>query len=281
VTDARPRARLAQRRRAGPSPLLTALAALALAGCATARGYLDPEGPVYEWDVAGEPGPEPTAFRIVTFNIAHGRKLEPAIAGLGTHPELRGADVLVLQEMTAEGVEAIASALSMNAVYFPASRLHERDSGNAVLSRWPVLDRWKVVLPHKTRIVGNVRVAVAARLKVAGSTLVVYSVHLGSPIGLSPGRRRDQAEAVLADTRRVTDPVVVAGDFNSGSVGEVFVEGGFAWPTRGVGHTVKIFSFDHIFTRGLLPRIGAGVARELDDASDHRPVWAAVPLHEP
>jgi len=48
-----------------------------------------------------------------------------------------------------------------------------------------------------------------------------------------------------------------------------------------VGKTVWLFSFDHIYTRGLETEIGAGVARQVSDASDHRPVWAVLPLPEP
>jgi len=57
----------------------------------------------------------------------------------------------------------------------------------------------------------------------------------------------------------------------------VVVAEGFAWPTKEVGGSVRGFSFDHVFVRGL-GRAGAvaGVARDVKDASDHRPVWADV-----
>jgi endonuclease/exonuclease/phosphatase (EEP) superfamily protein YafD len=71
----------------------------------------------------------------------------------------------------------------------------------------------------------------------------------------------------------------VAGDFNSHSVGKVFEAAGFSWPTKDVGTTVGLFSYDHVFSRGL-PKGGAsaGVARDVTDASDHRPVWALLRL---
>ena len=252
--------------------------AVSSVGCVTAQNYLDPNGPRFESSFGQIRDVEP-ALRIVTFNIENGRHVQQAIEGLRGRPELSSADVLVLQEMTASGVESIARSLALNAVYFPASSLEGHDRGNAVLSPWPIEASWKVLLPHRTRIVKNARAAAAARLRVDGRAIVVYSVHLGSPLGLSGGKRREQAEAVIADAdRSPRQPVIVAGDFNSRSVGEVFVREGFVWTTEGVGSTIGIFSFDHIFTRGLGSGAGsaAGVAREVRDASDHRPVWAVL-----
>jgi endonuclease/exonuclease/phosphatase (EEP) superfamily protein YafD len=129
-------------------------------------------------------------------------------------------------------------------------------------------------------VLGQGRAAVTARVLVAGRAIRVYSVHLGSPLGTSGGNRRQQAEVVLADARAVPEPVLVAGDFNSSSVGRAFEAEGFAWPTKAVGATTRRFSFDHVFARGLTPgaATAAGVAREVRDASDHRPVWAVLAL---
>jgi endonuclease/exonuclease/phosphatase (EEP) superfamily protein YafD len=71
--------------------------------------------------------------------------------------------------------------------------------------------------------------------------------------------------------------VVVAGDFNSHGLGRAFEEHGYCWPTKHVGSSVRRFSFDHVFARGLCsPPLVAGVARDVEDASDHRPVWAVL-----
>jgi endonuclease/exonuclease/phosphatase family metal-dependent hydrolase len=251
-------------------------AALASSACATATNYLDADGPRFVTGLGQVRSSEP-GVRVVTFNVENGKRVAQAIRALREHSALREADVLVLQEMDAAGVEAIASALALNAVYFPVSRTDGHDLGNAVLSPWPIDESWKVLLPHRTRIVKRGRAAVAARVLVEGRALVVYSVHLGSPLGMSGGKRRQQAEAVLADTVGRSEPVIVAGDFNSKSVGEVFEDAGFAWPTKDVGRTIGWFSFDHIFGRGVHGRAGrAGVVREVEDASDHRPVWAVM-----
>lgn len=255
------------------------LVALASCACATATNYLEPDGPRFEASFGQVQG-SGRALRVVTFNIENGRRIEQAIAGLRDHEQLRGADLLLLQEMDAAGVEAIARALLLNSVYFPASNLKGHDLGNAVLSPWPIEASWKVVLPHRTRLVKKSRCAAAARVRIGDRAVLVYSVHLGSPLGLSGGRRREQAEAVLADAARSREErIVVAGDFNSSSVVEVFERAGYAWLTKRVGKTVGLFSFDHVLTRGLPPaEARAGVAREVRDASDHRPVWATLAL---
>jgi endonuclease/exonuclease/phosphatase family metal-dependent hydrolase len=255
-----------------------ALCVLAAAGCKTATNYLDPQGPVYR-GASVTAAPEYKDIRVVTFNIEFGVHVDQAIEGLVEHPALRGADVVALQEMDAPGVEKIAAALHMNYVYYPVSLnpKYGRDFGNALLSPWAIEDSRKVLLPHTSRLLKQARAAVTARIRIAGQDVQVYCLHLGSPFGASPGDRRDQSEAVLADVRHVEGPVIIAGDFNSHGIGERFEAQGFSWPTRNVGNSVHGFSFDHIFVRGLrVDGTEAGVAREVKDASDHRPVWAAI-----
>jgi endonuclease/exonuclease/phosphatase (EEP) superfamily protein YafD len=74
--------------------------------------------------------------------------------------------------------------------------------------------------------------------------------------------------------------VVVAGDFNSKGIGRYLEHKGFNWPTEHVGRTITVFSWDHIFARGLsLPDSAvAGTVKEVHGASDHRPVWASLIL---
>jgi endonuclease/exonuclease/phosphatase family metal-dependent hydrolase len=204
-----------------------------------------------------------------------------AVAALAGHPDLRDADVVVLQEMSAPGVAKIAEALRMNSVYFPASRQPRGgpDWGNAILSPWPLDQARKVLLPHVAFGSRRGRTATVARVHLPGGPVRAYSVHLGSPLGTREDSRRDQARVILADAEGSPDPLVVAGDFNSQGLGVMFLERGYCWPTRHVGPTIGRVSFDHVFGRGVCrpedaPR--AGVAREIEDASDHRPVWALL-----
>jgi len=271
----------------GPSSVASLLLlALVASACRTAQPYPEPGGPLYTGSFADEAAAGrraaaggPLRLRIVTFNVEYALRVDRALAALRSNPALREADILALQEMDAPGTEAIARGLGLNYVYCPASvhpKIH-RDVGDAILSPWPLTRPVKLLLPHRSRVLGQSRVAVGADVTVAGRRLRVYSLHLGSPLGNSGDQRRHQIDVVLADAQKSPGPVVIAGDFNSKGLGQRLLAWGYSWPTREVGASTHGFSFDHVFLRGL--RIGearAGVAREVTDASDHRPVWVEV-----
>jgi endonuclease/exonuclease/phosphatase family metal-dependent hydrolase len=258
-------------------------------GCAAVQNYLDVSGPRYASDAAPEPNlarlvPAEAAqgLRIVTFNIKFARQIERAIDLLRAEDPLREADVIALQEMDAPGVERIARALGMAYVYYPAA-VHPRggkDFGNAVLVRGLIEEDHKLILPHAGRFGGMRRIAVSVTARVEGRRLRVYSTHLGTPKEVSPAARQAQVAAILEDARGADAPVVVAGDCNArGGVAAAFRAAGFRWPTEDVGRTISLFSWDHVFVRGLdgEPRLRSG-AVDSRGASDHRAVWVEFPL---
>ena len=253
-----------------------AVAAVVLAvGCAPTINYSDRAGPRYAGSHAGFT--EPAGLRVVTFNIRYGRQAAAAAELLRSDPRLSGADVITLQEMDEVGTELIATALSMNYVYYPAAvhPVARKNFGNAILSRWPLQDDAKVLLPHHGRLRKSQRIAVGATMRIPGRQPVrVYSVHLETPVGISGRSRRDQAEAILADA--APHPrVIVAGDFNSRGILELFARHGFRWLTRRVGRTISRFSWDHVAVKGFRLRdcASVGALANARQVSDHRPVW--------
>jgi endonuclease/exonuclease/phosphatase family metal-dependent hydrolase len=257
-------------------------------GCAAVQNYLDLSGPRYASPAAPEPTLEnvvPTeavqGLQVVTFNIKYARQIDRAIDLLRAEGPLRGADVIALQEMDAPGVERIARALGLAYVYYPAA-VHPKagkDFGNAVLVRGRIEEDHKLILPHAGRFGGMRRIAVAVTAQVEGQRLRIYSTHLGTPKEVSSAARQAQVAAILEDARHADAPVVVAGDCNArGGVAAAFQAAGFRWPTEEVGRTISLFSWDHVFVRGLdgeLPlRSGAVDSR---GASDHRAVWVELP----
>jgi endonuclease/exonuclease/phosphatase family metal-dependent hydrolase len=255
---------------------------LLAAGCAKARNYTDPAGPIY----AGKGGIPPAAagvdsdIRVVTFNVKYARHVDRAVALLRMPGPLRDMDVLVMEEMDEPGTERVARALGLNHVYVP-SAVHpaaHHDFGVAVLSPWPLADPRKIPLPHEHRFRKTRRAAVAVTVRLPWGPLRVYGLHLESPAGLGGGGRRDQARAVLADASTWSGPVVVAGDFNGRGGAEEMAKAGFFWATRRVKNTAMLFDLDHILARGLCPA-GENAAAKADDAtnaSDHDPVWAVL-----
>ncbi|HEX9108955.1 MAG TPA: endonuclease/exonuclease/phosphatase family protein [Longimicrobiales bacterium] len=255
---------------------------LLLAGCATGRNYTVPDSPGWGLPAAmvaaaAASAGGPDTLRIVSFNIEYGLRVDSAIAVLTGTPELRGADVVLLQEMDAAGAERVATALRMGYAYFPAThhRFTHRDFGEAVLSRWPISEPHKIILPHRGLLSRTQRVASAVTIHVGERAVRVASLHAATPGEVGPRGRRDQLRAVLEDALRYPR-AIVGGDLNSHDVGKVAVELGFAWPTEHGPKTDVLGRIDHIFLRGLgVPDSAAsGTVMDNRQASDHKPVWA-------
>jgi len=251
---------------------------LGLGACAHGMNYTDPAGPRYsgEPDVAVTPASmhTPGRIRVASFNIAWAAHMDEAIALIQSDPGLREADLLMLQEMDEPAAAKAAHALGMHYVYYPAT-LHpntDRDFGNALLSRWPIEHDAKLILPHRSWQKKTQRIAVMGTVHIGDEQVLVVAPHLGTIVEILPSGQRDQARTIL-DAVAPYDHVIVAGDFNTGGLGHLFEERGFAWSTAGIGHTHHFWTFDHVFARGFIP-VGRGTVKDVAGISDHRPVWA-------
>ncbi len=217
--------------------------------------------------------------RVVSFNVAFARNIDGAIALLTT--TMRCADVVLLQEMDADGARRIANALEMSWVYYPAlfHRRSRRDFRNAVLSRWPIEQDAKLVLPHPSRHARTHRIATAATVRVGDATVRVYSTHLGTPLDIGSGARRDQLRAILADGESYRH-VKAGGDLNSSSTGMVALDAGYTWPTREGPRTTLFGRWDHIFLKGFAgpDSAASGTLAEARGVSDHKAVWVLAIL---
>lgn len=295
------RARRGARCRAGgPAAvlLLLLLGAAVAVGCG-GRGlnYVDPGLPFYGEDAAAVAGTTTAAaaagaetLRVVTFNIKFGEHVELAIDQL-RRGRLRGADVVLLQEMDSEGMRTIADSLGGDWVYYPAV-IHPRTGrqfGNGIVSRFPILSHRKLILPHRDAN-GLQRVAVLAELDVGGRRLRVVCLHLGTWI--LPGERVDQVRAVVDSLLGGEAPAVVGGDFNTmldqdlRRIRDVLRRDDFEEATGTVRWSYRVGllgitflrpALDHIFVRGL-EVLGAGRAARDLHASDHWPLWSLVVL---
>ena len=255
--------------------------ALALCvGCRHAVNYAEALGPRYAGG-HGRTDPAPHQLKVVSFNVKFARRVDLAIDLLERNDALRGADILLLQEMDARGVEAVADSLGMSYVYYPATiePATGRDFGNAILSRLPMSDDRKVILPHLARMEGTERAAVGATILVGTRRVRVYSVHLATMVDNGPSDRRDQLRVLLADADSLS-PVIIGGDFNSETVPELAGAHGYLWPTRRLPRTNAFWTFDHFLLKGvvLAGPASVGVVKDNHGASDHRPVWAIVTL---
>lgn len=244
--------------------------------------YPDSDRPLFSGQYSDGPPDTNGVIKVVTWNIAFAKEVEQAIEEFRVNEELQGAGIILLQEMDEAGTEAIARELNYDYVYYPASihSRHDRNFGNAVLSKWPILDSEKIILPHQNPTNEQIRIAVRALLSVEGHEVPVYSVHTET-FWLGSQGRNDQF-AYLADRYGPDNEFVIAGgDFNTvtpasrASLDERFQQVGMLRVSEGAGETKSIgsvgFTLDHIYARGLYP-LATGVVDQAE-ASDHKPVW--------
>ena len=197
--------------------------------------------------------------------------------------DLADADILLLQEMIPSSVQKIAADLDYNYIFYPAV-LHpilNANFGNAVLSKWPITFDENIIFPP-IREKNRHRVAVAAKLKINGRDVLVYSLHMG--VFMKPRQRSRQIQGILDVIDQDIEYCIIAGDFNTikkkdrNEIIKTFSQAGFKHATSNVDWTYKHWYFmnyksvfDHIFVRGLkILRSG-----KVDDRtpSDHLPVW--------
>lgn len=268
--------------------LAAATAALAaIAACAHTENYRAATAPVVRWAPDAPPPPAPDTLRVVTFNIQFSEKVDAALAELRADPDLRDADILLLQEMEGGDVRRMARALGMHAAYIPASRhhRHDEDFGNAILARWPLTGVRGVELPHTQPLNGQRRMAVFAEAQLPAGPVLCVSVHLEIPT-MGTRKRVEQLETAAAAAAGFPGPVILGGDFNcvldrdAELLGRVLRRAGFReavgqGPTAERGLLLWKFQdgvLDRVFGRGLDP-VRAG-APETTEASDHLPVWS-------
>jgi len=158
---------------------------------------------------------DPWPLTVVTYNI-HG-----AVGTDGRFDPQRVADVLreidadviALQEVPLgdsrrENVLAVLQqATGFHAVEGPALTLPHRRYGNAVLSRYPVVNTRTIDLSFGSR---EPRGALDADLDVHGHPLRIVATHLG----LRPAERRDQIRRLLQTFDTDKMPVILMGDVN-------------------------------------------------------------------
>jgi endonuclease/exonuclease/phosphatase family metal-dependent hydrolase len=242
---------------------------------------------VHQGDHGGDgPAGAVDALRVVTWNIQFGVEVAAAAEALLHDDELRGADIVLLQEMDEVGTETIARTVGLNHV-FASSGVHARTGrhfGNAVLSKWPLRDPEVVWLPHRSAVQGQDRIALRATVAVGADDVDACSVHTEVPSLSPPKRRRQFDEVVEATERWALERLIVGGDFNTltsrgvALVTERMRRIGAERVSAGAGTTLRRagreFTLDHVYARGVVP-LDRGVVHGIA-ASDHRPLWVQL-----
>lgn len=241
-------------------------------------------------------------IKVVSFNIEYAQKIQEAITLL-KHKDLINADVIMLQEMDEQGVSRIAKELKYSYVYYPSINHPklDKDLGNAILTKWPIIDSKKVFLPNfsihpefdEFKIYKFSKTAVAATIMINNVKIRVYSTHVANMLTLS--QKKAQSEVIVSDfLASEVQHCIVAGDFNSlaqaqlEATKEPFVSAGFDWVSENIGWTVgrkqwflffipkEKFTLDLIFALGM-KTVRTGKVIDAS-ASDHLPIWADLEI---
>ena len=241
-------------------------------------------------------------LRVATYNIHKGvqglgpaRRLE--IHNLGLAVEQLDADIVCLQEVRRTNRRearyfdrwpAVPQAEYLapegyEAVYRTNAYTRHGEHGNALLTRWPVLEhQHEDMSDHRFEQRGLLHVQV----DVQGQSVHTIVVHLG----LIPGsriRQVSQLQRFIAREVPKDAPLIVAGDFNDWGLHVKRMLAGFGlfefddarhraytYPAR-----LPVVQLDHVYVRGLLP-IGLHVPRGRIwwRMSDHLPLIAEFRL---
>ncbi len=239
-------------------------------------------------------------LRVATYNIHKGvqgmgpaRRLE--IHNLALAIETLDADIVCLQEVRAmnrreatyfNGWPDLPQAEFLapegyQAVYRTNAITRDGEHGNALLSRWPIVQhRHEDMSDHRFEQRGLLHV----EIDVAGVRVHAIVVHFGL-IPASRVRQTDQLKRYIAREIPLDAPVLVAGDFNDWGtrvrrllhVDSLHAFEGprtLTYPSR-----FPVAQLDHIYARGMRPLgLAAPRGRVWSRMSDHLPLIAEFDL---
>ena len=234
---------------------------------------------------------------VMVYNIRHGRGIDDVVDLERIASVIRSArpDIVALSEVdriTARtgGVDqaaALARMLDMHLAYGANIPYQGGLYGNAVMSRFPIDFATNLPLPSQSEQRGLLHV----RLDVGGKKLHFLATHLG----LSAAERELQFATIAEYVARLEGPVILGGDFNTGSGADRALGPGMrdAWLLqfeKGLGSPRSGLTFpssrpsdriDYIFLSEEIDLHGEDPVRTLSSlASDHLPVIARVAIIE-
>jgi len=258
---------------------------------------LPPDGHVEAVFPVAAGAPLPRALHVVEYNV-HMERGEKIVDALEHDPELRDADVIIMEEIHRSylGCSAacvVGKAFGFYEIYAPGAAAGDGDDGIAIVSRAPITSAQVIELPHyDVHINAARRIALAATIEREGQPITVYAVHLENRLTVS--QRRTQMLPVLEHAAKQPTPVIIAGDFNTSpftwiahvipiltgtqddSLETLVRKHGFETPVVDSGPTSRFLAMklDAIYTRGF--RTTDFATAEASDLSDHLALWAKV-----
>jgi endonuclease/exonuclease/phosphatase family metal-dependent hydrolase len=266
---------------------LLLLFAIFLLSCGRIRNYKQQNKPKFSGAYTQAVTSSDSVIKVITFNIKFAENIDQAYRELTRIEDLNLADIIFLQEMDDKGTRFIAEKMEYNYLYYPATvHRHNKNFGNAILSKWVLKDELKIILPWAHPINHQIRIAVAATVFINQKPVRLYSIHTEVAM-LDLERRLDQVKTVINSIPDSIHHVIIGGDFNTMDnhdlirLQSLMQQADFHRATETIPYTFKIGPFDliqlnldHIFIRGLVVK-QVGFIND-SEASDHLPVWVEL-----
>ena len=200
-----------------------------------------------------------------------------------------GADVVAIQELSTWAADGFNNQL---ADLYPYRALHPQSdfSGQGILSRYPLSadEYWQINLGHQS-----------LQLDWNGRPIAFYNVHPIHPLrGLhfDAQARTEEIDDVLRRTETVTDPLLIAGDFNMTNLSDDYARVtarytdsysqigwgmGFGFPnfayTNNIDYLPPVARIDYIFHNTHFQPVEMRVGTD-SGGSDHFPIFATFAL---
>lgn len=238
-------------------------------------------------------GPSHSGLRVATWNIhkgvqglGPGKRLE--IHNIGHAIEQLDADLVCLQEVRLFNhrearrfvrwpslpQDEFLAPMGYEAVYRTNAFTRDGEHGNALLTRWPVLNvRHEDISDHRFEQRGLLHVQVQIE-QICVHVLVVH-------LGLVPASRLRQIRQILGYVEREVpghEPVVIAGDFNDWGTRSTRVLSLAAFlhsegaPVRTYPSRMPLAQLDRVYARGVKP---------LKQWTPHGAIWRQMSDHLP
>ncbi|MBX3168572.1 MAG: endonuclease/exonuclease/phosphatase family protein [Candidatus Eremiobacteraeota bacterium] len=161
-------------------------------------------------------------MRIMTYNIRAGRGLDGRLSlnRIAQVIQAESPDVVALQEVDSQRkrstyedqAHVLADRLGYHCAFVHARRWTRGEYGNAILSRFPLLDFQRLALPKPARLPVEARCVLQCRLAHPDGDVHVWNTHLG----LLAAERRAQVAVMIQEYLRHQElPLILCGDFNA------------------------------------------------------------------
>ncbi|HKD04379.1 MAG TPA: endonuclease/exonuclease/phosphatase family protein [Bryobacteraceae bacterium] len=158
-------------------------------------------------------------FRAATYNIHKCRGMDWRVRPdrIATILEEMDADIIALQEVREDQISCFSRTLRCANVFGPARKLGHMDYGNAIFTRFAVMETKN----HDLSVLGREpRACLEVKLQIPDhGALHAFAAHLGT----SWSERRRQADKLLSETLlgrpASASPLLLLGDFNEWTAG--------------------------------------------------------------